>query len=270
MRLAGYQPQYFPRLHYMNRILDSDIFEISDYIQFVARHDFPQKDGSVKRDKSHQVHAPIKLNEGAFYLTIPVHDKLLPINRTEIDYSKDWAEKQLKTIEIGYRRSPNFEKYYKEIEEILNHKYENLADLTIKSVLWGIVRLITGDNFDLKDLNVESVNKLLNERENPFLLKKIFLASRSGVPAPGKGEANDWIIKLCKSVGADEYFYGGTSHSAYMDLEKYEKAGIKSVLQDWKCEEYTQQYMKTGFIPNLSVVDLIFNTDLQTRQKIIS
>ncbi len=254
----------------MNRILDSDIFEVSDYIQFVARHDFPQKDGSIKRDKSHQVHTPIKLNEGVFYLTIPVHDKLQPINKTEIDYSKDWATKQLKTIEIGYRKSVNYEKYYGEIEEILNNKYSSLADLTITSVLWGIVRFISDDKLDAKKLNVKNVNSLLESKKNPFRLKKIFLASSSGIPKPAKGEANDWIINLCKYAGADEYFYGGTSHSAYMNLEKFEKAGIKSALQDWKCGEYPQGYMKTGFIPNLSVMDLVFNTDLKTRQKIIS
>lgn len=269
-RLSGYQPQYFPRLHYFNRILTSDVFEISDYVQFVAKHAFPQEDGSFIRGKSYQAHTPIKLSGGEFLLTIPVHDKLLPINKTEIDYSNDWPEKHLKSIEVGYTKALNFKKFYPEIEQVLKIKYENLAEFTLKGILWGIVRLITDDELSVREITVNSVNDLLENKSSPWRLKKIFLASESSIKPPEKNEANDWIINLCKYAGATEYYYGGTSHAAYMDNSKLTEEGITPVLQNWKCTEYTQQYMKLGFIPNLSIIDLVMNEDLKTRQSRIS
>lgn len=268
MRLAGYQPQYFPRLHYYNRILDSDIFEVSDYVQFVQRHAFPQADGSMKRDKSYQAHSPIKLSNGVFFLTIPTNDEMLPINKTKISYSSNWSEKQLKSLEIAYKKSQNFEKFFPELKEIIGKEHQNLGELTLLSTLWGIVRVVTDEKLSISELTVEKVNELL-AKSPEIRLKRVFLASTSGVPVPKKGEANEWIIDLCKYAGADEYYYGGTSHSAYMNLEKLENAGIKSIIQDWKCETYPQQYMKAGFLPNLSIIDLVMNTDLATRQKIL-
>jgi len=269
MRLAGYQPQYFPRLHYYNRVLTSDIFEISDYVQFVAKHAFAQSDGSFKRGKSYQAHTPIKLDQGEFLLAVSVHDELLPINKTKIDYAHNWPEKHLRSLEVGYRKSPNFSVFYPEIEEILRHEHANLAELTIKTVLWGIARLVTDEKIEVNQLSVKQVNDML-KKSHPFHLKEIFLASESQIPAPSKGEANDWIIKLCKYAKADEYYYGGTSHNAYMENQKFIEAGITPVMQDWKCEDYPQQYAKIGFVPNLSVIDLIMNADLATRQSVIS
>ncbi|OGH16002.1 MAG: hypothetical protein A3C30_00920 [Candidatus Levybacteria bacterium RIFCSPHIGHO2_02_FULL_40_18] len=269
MRLAGYQPQYFPRLHYFNRILNSDVFEISDYVQFVRKHAFPQPDGTMKRGKSFQAHTVIKNDQGPLFLAIPTHDELLPINKTKIDYSQNWANKHLKSIEVGYRKALNFSKLFPEIEEILNQQYLNLGDLTVATVFWGIIRLLTDEKIAMSDVSPEFIGTLLKKNKNPFLLKKIFLASESPLPPPKKGEANDWIIALCKHAGADEYYYGGTSHSAYMDIDKLEKSKIKGVVQNWQAPSYRQQYMKVGFLPNLSVIDLVMNENLATRQELM-
>jgi len=268
MRLSGYQPQYFPRLHYFNRALDSDVFEISDYIQYVRKHAYPTSSGKLKRGKSYQSHTPIKLAAGVFDLSIPVHDQILPINKTQISYSDNWVNKHLASIETGYRKSTNFSKIYPEIEVLLKKKYTNLASLTIYTILWGLLRLLTDENIEIEKLSVASVNMLL-PKNKVFRLKKIFIASESPVPPPDKGKANDWIIALCKYANADEYFYGGTSGSAYMDLDAFKKANITTALQDWHCQVYSQQYKKVGFIPNLSIIDLVMNLPLQDRQKII-
>lgn len=41
MRLADIQPQHFPRLHYLARLLDSDVFVIRDDVQFAKSHRYP-------------------------------------------------------------------------------------------------------------------------------------------------------------------------------------------------------------------------------------
>lgn len=268
MRLSGYQPQYFPRLHYFARALDSDVFEISDYLQFVRKHAYHAPDGTLKRGKSFQAHTPIKLVQGEFLLSIPTHEDLLSMNKTPIDYGQNWVYKHLKSIETGYAKSPNFKKFFPEIEKLLEKKYKGLAGLTTKSIFWGFLRLLTDDKIEVDKLSVGLVNEQLGKR-SPFRLKNIFVASGSPIPAPKKGEANKWIVALCKYAGADEYYHGGTSHAAYMDIREFEKAGIKTALQDWHCPTYRQQYTKVGFLPNLSVIDLVMNEDLKGRQSVI-
>lgn len=267
-RLCGYQPQYFPRLHYMNRLLDSEVFEISDYVQFVKKHAYDMPDGTTKRGKSFQAHAVIKQSQGPLFLAVPTQGELLPINKTTIDYSKTWAKDHLKSIEVSYKKSLNFEKFYPELEAILLKRYSSIGDLSIASTMWGIARMITHEPLPHTCFTIENVQKLL-EKDNPYRLKKMFLASESSVPPPVKGKTNEWCIELCKYAGVNEYYYGGTSHNAYMDLEKFHDAGIKTVLQDWKCYVYPQQFSKIGFIPNLSIIDLVMNTSLEQSIKIM-
>lgn len=258
MRLCGYQPQYFPRLHYMNRVLQSEVFEISDYVQFVKKHAYILPDGSTKRGKSYQAHAIIKQVQGEQFLAVPTQGELLPINKTTIDYSRDWARDHLKSIEIAYSKAPNFEEFFPELESILKAKYDSIGALTLTTTLWGVARLMSYESLPLETFTVEKMNEFI-KKNNPYRLQTIFLASESSVPPPEKGKTNEWCIALCKYAGADEYIFGGTSHSAYMDLEKFHNAGIKTVLQDWQIKEYRQQYMKAGFLPNLSVIDLVMN-----------
>jgi hypothetical protein len=268
-RLCGYQPQYFPRLHYFNRLLDSEIYEISDYVQFVKKHAYKLPDGTVKRGKSFQAHSVIKQVNGPLFLAVPTGSELLSINETPIDYSRNWTAAHLKSIEIGYRKSPNFEKFFPELQDILNKKYESISDLSVTSTMWGITRLITHEPVSKDAFSVAHVQKLIQQKKHNYRLNKIFLASDSTVSPPAKGMANEWCIDLCKYAGANEYFYGGTSHKAYMDLEKFSKANIKTTLQDWVCSPYPQQYPQIGFVSNLSIIDLIMNTSQAQAEKII-
>jgi hypothetical protein len=219
----------------------------------------------MKRGKSYQAHTPIKLAHGEQLLTIPTRGELLKITETPVDYSQKWIREHLKSLEVAFAKSKNFKPFFPEIEGLLNSKFKFLGELTIRSVLWGFWKVLTDEPAD--NLSAEAINQRLSS--SPFRLKKIFLASASGLPAPEKGGANDWILKLCKFAGADEYFYGSTSHDSYMDLEKFKTAGVRLALQNWKGEEYRQQYPKLGFLPNLSILDLVFNEDLNRRQKIL-
>lgn len=267
-RLCGYQPQYFPRLHYMNRILESDVFEISDYVQFVKKHAYELPDGTRKRGKSFQAHTVIKHAQGPLFLAVPTQGELLPINKTAIDYSRDWVRDHLKSIEVGYSKAPNFERFYPEIEQLLKKQYASIGDLSIATTMWEIARFVTHEPLAADTFTIQGVQQLL-QKEHPYRLEKIFLASDSTVPQPTKGKTNEWCIELCNYAGASEYMYGGTSHNAYMDLEMFKKAGITTVLQQWHCHEYPQQYYKAGFIPNLSAIDLVMNLPLTQITKII-
>lgn len=257
MRVTIYQPQYFPRLHYFNRILDADVFVVLDSAQYtkVLTH----FDKGRKKHKSYQSHAPIKLPGGEYILSVPVkHKWFLPINETQIEYNNGWVPEHLRTIQLAYGRSPNFHQFFPQIEEILSQQYKNLAELNIKTILWGVASVL-GIKIPLQDLTIEHINREL-DRNQTVRLKKILRDKGTGVQKTESKKGDEWIMAICKSLGATEHYHGETSKAGYMDVEYYKNLGITPITQNWHCKKYTQQFSnKNGFIPNLSIIDLLLN-----------
>lgn len=270
MRLSGYQPQYFPRLHYFARVLDSDIFEISDYVQFVKKHAYPAHDGKQKRGKSYQAHTIIKEHNGTQLLNVPTKNEgLKPINETALDYVSQWNEKHLKTIKHAYSKAQMIKSLAGDIENIFKKTYPNIAELNITTIFWAFARLLGDNNARPSELTIENINKLLSGA-HPFRLKQVVMLSQTDITPPNQDrDANDWIIDICKRYNADEYYYGGTSASAYMDFERFRKEGINLIEQNWKCAPYSQQYKNAGFIPNLSIIDLLANEPIERAREIL-
>jgi hypothetical protein len=67
------------------------------------------------------------------------------------------------------------------------------------------------------------------------------------------------LVNICKKLGADTYLSGAYALEVYLDGKVFSDAGVKVILQDWQCPQYEQLYMGAGFIPDLSIVDLLFN-----------
>lgn len=266
-RYTGIQPQYFPRLHYFARILNADIFVIRDDAQFVRKHKYP----TGKTGKSYQAHTLIKQAQGAQFLTVPtLHQGLMPIAKTKILSSNSWAKNHLKTLQHAYIKSPNFHDFYPEIEEILNLNHLYLSQLNILTILWGILHLLGTVKVTKDMLTIEFVENKLKDN-NIFRLKNIKKASDASLFNVKKNlTANEKIVNLCKSVNANEDYCGGTGALAYMDKKIFNDNGIKVTIQDWKCKEYPQLFYKQqGFIPNLSIIDLLMNVPLSNAIEII-
>lgn len=266
MRYSGIQPQYFPRLHYFARILSADVFVIRDDAQFVRKHKYP--DG--KADKSYQAHTPLKHAGGVYLPVVPTtHSGLLPLSKTEISYGFNWRQNHLKTLQTLYTKAPNFQKIYKDIEKLLSMNYSSLAELNIATILWGILRLKGEVNVRFDTISIENVERILKDQRT-FRLKTIRRASQSYVVSRANLSANEKIVALCREVGADEDYCGGTGVAAYIDKKLFEEHGITITVQDWKCREYLQCFMKQqGFIPNLSIIDLLMNASSSEAVSII-
>jgi hypothetical protein len=54
-----------------------------------------------------------------------------------------------------------------------------------------------------------------------------------------------------------------------MNFEKFSKANINLVEQDWKLRPYQQQHSQIDFLPNLSIIDLLMNVDVGEYQAIL-
>lgn len=267
MRYTGIQPQYFPRLHYFARFLNADIFMIRDECQFVIKHKYP--DNST--GPSFQVHTPIKISTGSFLLNTPVrHSGRQPISEIILSYEQSWIEQHLKTLEFAYKKAPNFSIVFHEIEQILKAKYSNLVELSSVTIYWAVLRLLGEKQVNINALSLEYMNQVLRA-QTTFRLKSIQRSSLLNVVSDSDSlTANEKIVAICKAIGASEDYCGGTSISAYLDHKVFEKNNINVVVQNWKCQQYRQMFQNIGFIGNLSIIDLLMNTNLEESIKIMN
>lgn len=270
MRLAAYQPQYFPRLHYMARLLSADVFVISDTFQFVRAHNFPTADGGQKRGKSYQADTPIKSSKGPLNLTVPVqHHGFLPISETLLAYDRRWPEKHLGGIQVNYAGAKNFKMLFPQLRELLKQPYKNLGELNTATIVWALTWILVGEPGSKENATLAAINTLL-QSEQDFRVRQLELRSLLTMPqTPEEGDATDHIIATCKLFSADEYYCGGTAVTAYLDIPRLNQAGIQVVEQKWHGGEYTQQFSSLGFLPNLSILDLLMNENRETVRQIL-
>lgn len=198
------------------------------YIDKIDRSDiFVILDNVQYKKNEWQNRNRIKTAQGWQWITVPVLYRFPErIDEVRINNGVDWRRKHLTAIETNYRRTPYFMKYIPYFEDIYRKDWERLVDINIT-----LIRMLM-DLFGIK--------------------KKIFTASEFET----RDEPDGRLIDLCRSAGADTYL-SGKDGPKYMDMETFDKAGIKVVIQDFKHPVYPQLY--EGFEPNLSCIDILFN-----------
>lgn len=241
MIVSAHQPHYLPWLRYFGKIAKSDIFILLDDIQY-------NKGGYQNRNF-------IKGSGGKVRLTVPVkHRYQESLLNVQISPDPLWRLKHLRSLEEGYRTAFFFHSYISFFEELYAASWEYLTPLNehilnhILSFL-GITTTIVKSS-QLKSMHVQSADP--EGRRSPV-----------GGPAADSGNetlsGTDRLIRLVKETGGSFYLAGAYGMGAYLDRAKMEEAGIKVLMYDWKCPIYKQQFSEKGFIPELSIVDLLFN-----------
>jgi hypothetical protein len=102
----------------------------------------------------------------------------------------------------------------------------------------------------ISELNVhliECLRSILNLHAKPTVLSSDLEL---------REEPTDRLIDICKVLGADTYL-AGQGGADYMDLKRFENAGLKLIVQDFKHPVYPQMF--GDFQSHLSIVDLLFN-----------
>ncbi len=172
----------------------------------------------------------IKTQRGASWMTLSVLTKGRKeqfIGDTEINNGTPWRETHWKTIKANYSKAPYFPEYRDRFESIYQKDWKNLCDLN------------------------ETLIKLICEIfgiQNP----KFVRASELGVC----GKSTSLLINICKAIGADTYL-SGNGGKKYMDEELFDKERIILKYSEFQHPVYRQLW--GDFIPNLSVIDFIFN-----------
>ncbi|MEW6600033.1 MAG: WbqC family protein [Nitrospirota bacterium] len=179
----------------------------------------------------------IKGSLGAQRLIVPVKDKkhtgqLISDVLIDNDSNPHWRTKHLKTFIANYGRAP----YFEQIIDLLNHIY---------SLEWK----------SLSRFNIELINGICSFLD---IHTQIVFASDKNI----QGGKTDLIIDICEKTDADTFMLGMGGSLLYADRALILSKGIKLVSQNFRHPEYRQLY--EGFLPNLSVLDLLFNMGPQS------
>lgn len=170
------------------------------------------------------------------WLTVPVIQKdkyRQPLLETRIDNSVNWRRKHLQAILHNYARSPYFALYFPYFESIYNKEWDYLADLCYETI-----------HYLGEALNIHT----------PLLKSSELNAG---------GVKDEKIIAICKKLNATHYLTGDKARG-YLSAEVFLEQGIVLEYHEYAHPEYPQQY--PGFVPYLSVVDVLFNLGEKSRE----
>jgi hypothetical protein len=201
------------------------------YFYKIANSDIFVMLDNVKYSKNSFINRnQIKTPQGELWLTVPVRSEALSnllIKDTQISDKDNWRKKHLRTLEMSYKRAKFFDQIYNKIEKIYyKTDWDNLCML----------------NISLLEMALDELN----------LKTKLIRASDLDV----EGKSTQLLINIIKQLGGSTYLsgYGGKK---YQEENLFEESGIKLKYYDFVSPIYPQLW--GDFIPNLSVIDLLFN-----------
>ena len=220
MTVAIHQPNFIPWVGYFNKISKCDLFVLFDDVQFPRAKTFGNR-------------VEIKTNNGPVWLTVPVlhRGELKNFNEIEIDNVQNWAAKSIKTIKLAYQKAACFKDYWDEFESIYLRKYDLLTELNIALMNYAITA--TG------------------------ISTRLVLSSE--IPGTAGLTGAEKIMGILKHLNATEYLSGkGAGSMRYIVEDDFNVANIKLVWQKYEPKPYRQLW-GGDFVPNLSIIDLLFN-----------
>tara|TARA_B100000378_G_C18028668_1_gene406778 strand:- start:148 stop:852 length:705 start_codon:yes stop_codon:yes gene_type:complete len=190
------------------------------------------------RKKGWQNRNRIRINDGTTLLSIPVHTHSYPkINEVTIDNEKNWSIRHKKSILYNYARAPYFDEIKDFIESIFEKKFQYLVDL-----------------------NTEIIKFIMNELE---IKSKIIFSSELEISKKG----SDRVLDICKAVDADHYITGTFWAESNLRVEEFKKSNIDVEFQKFQHPIYKQIHGE--FIPEMSIIDLLFNEGRKEAKKIL-
>jgi hypothetical protein len=217
VKIAAMQPYFFPYLGQFDLLNRVDLWIAYDEAQYI-RH------GWVNRNR---VLHPVL---GWQYVIVPLkkHHHRTPINRIEISDGSEWKTTILKRLRHYRRDAPHYDPVIRFMEDCLSGSENNLARLNV-----SLFRN-TGNR-----LGIHTPIRVFSE-----------LDTRIGPHT----DPQDLALKICRSVGADEYVNPPGGSDLY-HADKFEENGVKLTIQSFR----NMRYSCGGFAfePALSIIDVM-------------
>lgn len=186
-------------------------------------------DATQYDDNDFQNRNRIKGPNGVMWLTVPVKARdhhQLQITEIEIVEQEVWRRKHWKSLVWAYGKTPYFPRYADFFEETYRRVWCSLVELDIH---------------------------LLTYLFEALGLPKDFKRTSQ---LPCGGRKSEAVLSMCRALGATTYVFGSQGRD-YADRAAFEAVGIGVTYQTYNHPVYPQQF--GPFVPNLSVVDLLFN-----------
>jgi len=219
MNVAMMQPTFMPWQGFFELIGKADVFILLDDFQF-----------SVK--SWHQRNRLFAGRGKADWYTMPVDKKAsfkAPLNAARINESVPWRENLWRRIRFTYARAPYFSALGPWVEAWLHRRHDSVADQNISLILW--------------------VAELLSIRP------EIRYSSRLA----GKSTRSEGVADLLRWCGATRYYSARGSFGYMREDGVFPVTDIEALFQDFVPRPYPQAANPAGFVPNLSVLDALFN-----------
>ena len=229
MKVAIHQPNFFPWLGYFDKIACCDAFVILDDVQF-------SKKGGTWTNR-----VKLLISGEPRWVTVPINRSYSGVRRiSEMEFRRDqsWRGKILRTIEMNYKKAPFYIEMFSFFEGLINNPENNIAEYNSKAILC-------------------ICEKLGLEQDKLFWSSKL----------AHKGDSNELLVSLTKAVGGDTYMCGDGA-AGYQDDTVFASAGVRLECQNFRHPIYTQCNL-SGFMPGLSVIDVLMNLGFDGTRKII-
>lgn len=182
----------------------------------------------------------IKNINGALWLTVPVlskHKAYQNIKCVQIDNHENWRHKHLRTLEINYQNAPYFYRYIDVLSEIYRKQWRNLLGLNL-----SLLEMIK------KELILHHT-QVIKSSEMPFMKNM-----------------NTRLIAIMEKLGCDTYIVEDF-YRDFVDVSLFRKSKFTVEFIQPEPANYYQQF--DDFIPNLSIIDLLFNEGEMSREKLL-
>ena len=175
------------------------------------------------------------------WITVPINKKhkFSSNNQVEINNEIKWQDDIWKKIYHSYKNTKFFSQYEEYLEKIFTKKWTFLFELnfeTLKKTLeWLDIQIEIIKESDL-EINSTSTQRL---------------------------------IDICEQVNADTYISGkGLPNKKYIEEDLFKNQNIKLEFQNYSSVSYQQKNVES-FIPDLSILDLLFNCGKEESIKIL-
>jgi hypothetical protein len=182
----------------------------------------------------------IKTKDGQLWISVPVLRKGRSpqrINQVEIFNERGWGKKFSQRLSFAYHHAPYYEDHRSFFDTIFEKYWSHLMQLNLV---------------------------ILNYVREELALKTPFrLSSALGVESTG----TRLLVDICRKTRADAYLSSRPGRK-YIDESMFHRADLEVIYDTYRPPTYPQLW--GPFLPNLSIVDLMFNCGPKSRSIILN
>ena len=209
------QPYFFPYLGYFQLVQAVDHFVFYDDVMFI-------KKGWINRNR-------ILMQGNEFLFTIPLEKQSQnkTIRESKVSWGKEFPNKFMNQLDSAYKKAPNYTVVRDLVDQVLQRKFESLADLASESVqaTWAYLGLE----------------------------KKFYQSSELSVSNDhGRAER---LIEITKSLGESSYINAVNGQELY-EKGFFKEKGIDLYFLKPNLNPYPQGNTKE-FVNGLSMIDVL-------------